>query len=96
VHLTLYPNNLFIDEMELPIPYKNIKRLENMTKDKITAARVVFLGIAGALWKKEQLYTVIKYKDAKSKSDLSLVFKFDKIKEVQPMIYQKMVESKKK
>jgi hypothetical protein len=59
VYLTLYPNYLVIDEMELSIPYKSIKRLENMTKDKITAARVVFLGIAGALWKKEQLYTVL-------------------------------------
>jgi hypothetical protein len=42
VHLTLNPNNMVIDEMELSIPYKSIKQLENMAKDKITAARLFF------------------------------------------------------
>jgi hypothetical protein len=96
VHMMLGAENLIIDELELFVPYKNIKRIENMTKEKITATRVFLLGIVGALWKKEQLYMVLTYRDKAADNDLSMVFRMDRIEEVQPLIYQKMINAKAK
>jgi hypothetical protein len=96
VHLILEAQNLVVHELGLSIPYRNIKRIENMTKDKITATRVLLLGIVGALWKKEQLYMVLTYRDKAAGNDLSMVFKMEKIEKVQPLIYQKMVNARAK
>lgn len=96
VHLSLEEQDLVISEMEVSIPYRNIKRIESMTKEKITAARVLFLGIVGALWKKEQLYMVLTYKDGASRSNISMIFKLDEIEKAQPSIYQRMIDAKSK
>lgn len=37
--------------------------IENPDQDKVSAFRVVMLGIIGALWKKRHVYTIIQYKD---------------------------------
>ena len=98
VQLILGAQNLVVRSpfqvMELSIPYRSIKRIENMTKDKITATRVIFLGIAGALWKKEQLYMVLTYRDKAAGNNLSVVFKVDQIEKAQPLIYQRMLNAK--
>jgi hypothetical protein len=96
VYLRVGVQNLVIPELRLSIPYQNIKRIENMTKDRITTTRVFFLGVVGALWKKEQLYMVLTYRDKASRSNLSMVFRMNKIEEVQPLIYQKVINAKAK
>ena len=96
VHLLLESQNLSIPELDLSISYRSIKRIENMTKEKISATRVVFLGIAGALWKKEQQYMVLTFRDKAAGNDLSLIFKMNQIEEAQPSIYQKIVAAKAK
>ena len=88
--------SLVIPEFELSITYINLKRIENMTRDKISAARVVFLGVVGALWKKEQQYMVLTYRDKYAGNNLSLVFKMPHLEDVQPFIYNKMIEGRRK
>jgi len=85
----------------LIISYQSITNIENMDEKRISALRVVALGlifvplaIVGALWKKKHVYTVIQYKDEISERTIVLDFG-KKIDEAQPLIYHKMLESKK-
>jgi hypothetical protein len=67
--------------------------IENMDEHKISALRVVLLGIIGILWKKRYLYTVIQYSDGTD--DQTIVLDFGKkLDELQPLIYQKMLDSR--
>lgn len=68
--------------------------VENMSEDQLKGARVVALGIIGALWKKKYLYTVIQYKDELG-SERAIVIDFHgNIEKVQQLIYQEMLESR--
>ena len=96
VHIILEEEALTIPELALKIPYRDIISIENMTKEKISAARVLLLGIVGALWKKEQLFMVLKYHDSTLNAEQSMVFKMDKIEEAQRAIYNRMVAAKQK
>ena len=55
---------------------------------------MILLGVVGALWKKEQLYMVLTYEDKVIKADQSMVFKMDKIGEAQPLIYQRIAQTR--
>lgn len=75
--------------------------IENANEDKISAMRVAALGlvflplaIVGAMWKKKHVYTVIQYKDEIGEKTTVLDFR-NKIDEAQPLIYHKMLDSKK-
>jgi hypothetical protein len=69
-----------------------------MDEKKISALRVVGLGlifvplaIVGAIWKKNHIYTVLQYKDEIGEQTIILDFgKF--IEKLQPFIYRKMLE----
>jgi hypothetical protein len=100
VHIVLEEESLIIPELNLSLPYRSLKKIENITGEKISAARValfgaVGLGTVGALWKKEQTYMVLTYHDKEASSNLGLVFKVPHIEKVQPLIYKKMIEAKK-
>jgi hypothetical protein len=89
-------------DTELSIPYGNMIEIENMDEKKISALRVVGLGlvfiplaIVGAMWKKKHIYTVIQYRDEMDEQTIVLDFE-DKIDEFQPYIYRKMLEFRKK
>jgi hypothetical protein len=91
---------LFNDRIEveklnhLKVAYKSITNIENADESKISAMRVALLGIVGALWKKKHTYTVVQYKDVLGEQQ-TMVFDFEKdIDKVQPIIYQKMLESR--
>jgi hypothetical protein len=94
VKLILEPDQLVIEKMGLSFPYKQIKNIENMTKDKISAKRVILLGVIGALWKKEKIYMVLTVDDPVAKKDQDMVFDVEKIEEAQPLIYQKVTMAK--
>ena len=74
--------------------------IQNMDEKKISALRVVGLGlvfvplaIVGAVWKKKHIYTVIQYNDA----ELTVVLDFGRlIDKLQPFIYRKMLEYRNK
>lgn len=82
----------------LQIPYSNMTNIQNMDEKKISALRVVGLGlvfvplaIVGAVWKKKHIYTVIQYKDEVGEQTIVLDFgRF--IDKIQPFIYRKMLE----
>lgn len=85
----------------LTIPYADIKNMENMDEQKISAERVVGLGlvfvplaIVGAIWKKRHIYTVIRYKDELDEQTVVLDFE-DNIDKFQPFIYRKVQERRK-
>ena len=50
--------------------------------------------MVGALWKKKKLYMVLNYKDDNGNIQ-NIVLDVDKIEEVQPTIYRRMMQAKK-
>jgi hypothetical protein len=99
--VAVYGNRLEIVELNLSIPYSSMINIENMDDKKISALRVVVLGlvflplaIVGALWKKKVLYTVIQYNDGVDEQ--TIILDLGKgVESIQPLIYQKMLLAKK-
>jgi hypothetical protein len=91
----LFNDRLEVEKLShLKVAYKSMTNIENADESKISAMRVVLLGLIGALWKKKHTYTVIQYKDALNEQQ-TMIFDFDKdIDKVQPIIYQKMLDSR--
>lgn len=97
----LYDDRIEVVNPKLIIPYSAILRIENMDEKKISASRVIVLGlvalplaIVGAMWKKKHIYTVIQYVD--EIGEKTIVLDFGKqVDKAQPLIYRKMSESRK-
>ncbi|MBV9179001.1 MAG: hypothetical protein JO297_18380 [Nitrososphaeraceae archaeon] len=68
--------------------------IENTNAERITKTRVLLLGIAGLLWKKKYLYTIVEYDDGIDKQTILLDFHRD-VDKVQPLIYLKMLDCRK-
>ena len=96
VCLNVDPDCLKIEELSLSIPYNDIKKIENTTKDKLSAGRVVLLGVVGALWKKEERLLALTVTDNVLKQDQTLVFKMDKLQDAQTAIYNRVAEARKR
>jgi hypothetical protein len=66
-----------------------------MSQDKLTKTRLLLTGIFAFAWKKKQMFMVLTYED-----DLGIIqnpvfhIEKDKINEVQPTIYQRMMNAK--
>jgi ribosomal protein L40E len=94
-----FPDRLEIEKLALIIPYSSITNIENADEKKISALRVVALGlvflplaIVGAVWKKKHIYTILEYTDRLNETQ-TLIFDFkDDIEKAQGMIYKKMIE----
>ena len=94
--------NVFYDRIELEnpnlvIPYSSMYKIENMDDKKISALRVVGLGlisealaIVGALWKKNHVYTVIHYKDQVDERIIILDLD-ENVEDLQRWIYHRML-----
>jgi hypothetical protein len=94
VEVTLLPDKIKITGVDFEIPYSTITNVENVDEKKIELKRVILLGVAGALWKKKHLYTVIDYVDTLEQQQ-SVLFDFDKkIEEVQQLIYNKSIKNR--
>lgn len=94
VEVTLLSDKIKITGVNFEIPYSTITNVENVDEKKIELKRIVLLGIAGALWKKKHLYTVIDYTDTLEQQQ-SVLFDFEKnIEEVQQLIYNKSINNK--
>ena len=100
--LALYPDALEIPQMPLRLEYKNIESVQSESAENMSARRTV-LGalifgpagaVVGALWKKKKLYMVLNYKDDDGNIQ-NIVLDVDKIEEVQPTIYRRMMQAKK-
>lgn len=96
----VYDNFLEVVRLGLRIQYTWISNVSNMDEKKISALRVIGLGviflplaIVGAMWKKKKLYTVIQYHDGLQQQ--ALVLDFGKhVDEIQPIIYQKIMANR--
>ena len=72
-----------------------MQTFRSMSQDKLTAARLLLVGLFAFAWKKKQMFMVLTYED-----DLGLVqnpvfhIKKNKINEVQPTIYQRMMNAR--
>jgi hypothetical protein len=90
----IFNDRMHVKKLNLDVTYSKMKTIENADEKKISAMRVVLLGVIGALWKKKHVYTVIQYTDGLNEEQ-SLVFDFDKdIDKAQPIIYQKMLKAR--
>lgn len=91
--IRLFDEGMELTDPYLRISYSSITKIENMEEKKISALRVVALGIVGALWKKRYLYTVVQYNDGIAEQTIILDFG-KQIDQIQPLIYQKMLDIK--
>lgn len=93
-----YPDRVEIDNPKLVVSYRHIQNIENTNEKKISALRVIVLGlifvplaIVGALWKKNHIYTIIRFRDYFD--DQMIVLDFDEnIDSAQSVIYKRMLE----
>lgn len=93
-----YQDRIEIDNPKLIIPYRFMQNIENTIEKKISALRVIVLGlilvplaIVGALWKKNHIYTIIRFRDYFD--DQMIVLDFDEnIDSAQSVIYRRMLE----
>jgi hypothetical protein len=97
-----YEDRIEVDSPKLVIPYRSMKNIENMTEKRISILRVVALGlifvplaIVGALWKKNHIYTIIRFSD--DSDDQMIIVDFDKnLDSAQSIIYNRMLEFRNK
>lgn len=93
-----YYDRVEIDNPKLVVPYRHMQNIENTNEKKISALRVIVLGlifvplaIVGALWKKDHIYTIIRFRDYFD--DQMIVLDFDQnIDSAQSVIYKRMLE----
>ena len=93
-----YHDRVEIDNPKLIVPYRYMQNIENTNEKKISALRVIVLGlifvplaIVGALWKKSHIYTIIRFRDYFD--DQMIVLDFDEnIDSAQSVIYRRMLE----
>ena len=96
-----YYDRVEIDNPKLVIPYRHMQNIENINERRISALRVIVLGlifvplaIVGALWKKNHIYTIIRFRDYFD--DQMVVLDFDQnINSAQSVIYRRMLEFRK-
>lgn len=85
--LHVYPSHIEIPEMMLKISYERIENVQTMTEKKLTATRLLMLGVLAFVFKKKKQYLVITYKDEAGMIQ-NPVFDVKKLDEVQPAIYR--------
>jgi hypothetical protein len=93
-----YEDRIEVDNPKLVIPFGSMKNIENMVEKRISTLRVVALGlifvplaIVGALWKKNHIYTIIRFRD--DFDDQMIIVDFDQnLDSAQSVIYKKMLE----
>jgi hypothetical protein len=91
-----YSWGLIKPEAFLSIPYERIANLQVISSDKIDKLRAVLIGpLAALLWRKKELVLVISFRDEIG-FEQTLVFNVGDNFGAQRVIYDKVVEVKKK
>jgi hypothetical protein len=93
----VFSDRIELEDPKLRIVYNSIRNIENADEKKISALRVVGLGllflplaIVGAVWKKKHIYTIVEYTNALNEEQ-TLVFDLGgKVEEAQQMMYNGM------
>ncbi len=97
-----YEDRIEVGSPKLVIHYRSMKNIENMTEKRISILRVVALGlifiplaIVGALWKKNHIYSIIRFSD--EADDQMIIVDFGKnLDSAQSVIYNRMLEFRNK
>lgn len=96
----LYYDRIQLENPDLIIPYESLTNIENMDEKKISAKRVIGLGlvfvplaIVGAMWKKNHIYTVIQYNDEVGEKIIILDFGKN-VDDFQGWIYRRIISSR--
>jgi hypothetical protein len=94
VHLRIYEDRLTVigGHIKIDIPWAAVTDIENTTQEKLSAARILLVGVLAWAWKKKDILTLLTCKSAAG--DLSLVFKIDGVEKAQPLLYSKMIAAK--
>ena len=100
--INFYNDRMELEDPKLIIHYESINNIESMDEKKISAKRVIALGlvfvplaIVGAMWKKNHIYTIIEFRDDDD-DDQKIIVDFDKnLDSAQLVIYKRMLEFRK-
>jgi hypothetical protein len=96
----IYTDKIVMEALGLEIPYLSMTNIENIDEQRMSAGRVVGLGlvfpvlaVVGAMWKKKHRYTVIQYGDGDDRRAIVIDFG-ENIDSAQPLIYRRMIRLK--
>jgi len=92
VHIIMMPNYLEIPEFPLQIPYEMIHDVQSLSQEKITSLGLLHGGLASVL-KRKKVYMVLTFDDDTA-IEQNLVFDVEKIDEIQPILYHKIMKHK--
>lgn len=93
VKMLTYPDHLEVPELGLTIPYNQLRNVQSMTKESLSAARMFLVGLYAFAWKKNKVYLVITFNDEIG-IEQNPTFDVDNISEIQPFLYQQMVNAR--
>lgn len=96
VRLNIFPYHLEIPDLNLELAYAKIQNIQNMTKEKLSVARIALTGLIGLAWKKKKEYMIITYEDEAGMEQNLMFDAFKWINTIQPLIYNRVVAAKSK
>ena len=71
--ILIYYDRIFLKKLELDIPFRSMKNIENSDAERLTKTRMILVPFfIGFFWKKKYLYTVIDYNDGRSDQSIVL------------------------
>ena len=95
VLMLTYPDHLEVLELGLTLPYDQLQNVQSMTKEELTLGNMILFGLFAFAMKKRTDYLVITFNDVVG-IEQNLAFDlFGKISEMQPFLYEQMVNARK-
>jgi hypothetical protein len=94
VLMLTYFDHLEVPELGLTIPYNQLQNVQSMTEEKYKASRFFLVGFYAFAWKKRYAYLVITFNDVIGIEQNPVFDVFDNISEIQPFLYQQMVNAR--
>ena len=91
ISLSVDENEVFVDNLNIHIPYSAIKELKELDEGHLGALRVFIFGVS-ALSRKKDKYLCLIYDD--EKQEQNPVFKLENLEEVQKRINQQVVNAR--
>ncbi len=93
VEIFEFPARTNKENLGIKLKYEDITNVQSLTQEKLSALRIWLVGLLALAWKEKKLYMVLSYKD-RAGFEQNPVFDLNKIEEIQPAIYRKMLETK--
>ena len=90
VHIIMMPDFLETPEFPLQIPYEMVHNVQSLSQEKIASLGLLHGGLASLL-KRKKVYMVLTFDDDTA-IEQNLVFDVEKIEELQPLLYHKIMK----